>query len=138
VDTNLVVLTGTVVSAAERAVGHQGRTLTELRLAVARPGRKGEAEAPPISVTIWDYALGTAVRELADGTPLTVVGRLQGRVWNERLYLEVIGERVTVDVAAGPGEPAAPAERPVPQAPPREPADADARPDPPGRDRVPF
>jgi hypothetical protein len=41
VDTNVVVLTGRLVSAAERMVGQSGRTLTELRLACPRPGRMG-------------------------------------------------------------------------------------------------
>ena len=120
-DTNVVVLTGRLVSAAERTVGQSGRTLTELRLSVARPGRKGEAEAQMvIPVTLWTPDLGAAVRALPEGTPLTVVGRLQAREWNNRLYLELIGESVTVDVAAAPGEPAAPTGRPPARATPRE------------------
>jgi hypothetical protein len=42
-DLNVVALTGRLISAAERAVGQTGRTLTELRLGVARPpGGAGE------------------------------------------------------------------------------------------------
>jgi single-stranded DNA-binding protein len=109
-DTNTVLLTGRLVSAAERTVGQQGRTLVELRLGVARPGRKGEAEQQTVlPVTIWTGEVGAAVLGLREGTLLTVVGRLQAREWNGRLYLELVGESVTVDVAAMPGEAASPA-----------------------------
>jgi hypothetical protein len=123
-DTNLVLLTGTVVSVIERTVGPQGRTLTELRLALARPGRKGEAETPTVlPITIWAPDVGAAVLGLPDGMPVTVVGRLHALEWNTKLYLDVIAETVSVAVAAGSGEPVAPAPRPVPQAPPREAAE---------------
>jgi single-stranded DNA-binding protein len=119
-DTNLVVLTGTKVSAAERTVGPSGRTLTELRLAVTRPGRKGEAEPPMVvPVTIWADVVGIAVRELAEGTPLTVVGRLQAREWKERLYLELVADAVTVDVTAGPDAPPPSPSRPIGRPTPR-------------------
>jgi hypothetical protein len=83
--------------------------------------------------------VGAAVLELPAGTPVTIVGRLQAREWHTRIYLELVAETVTVDVAVGPGEPAASAERPVPRAAPRasRPMRTE-RPDPPGRDRVPF
>jgi single-stranded DNA-binding protein len=104
VDTNVVVLTGRLVSATERTVGQQGRTLVELRLAIARPGRKGEGEAQTIlPLTIWDGPMGLAVRDLPEGTPLTVVGRVTAREWNARLYLELLAETVAVDVTAVPG-----------------------------------
>jgi single-stranded DNA-binding protein len=125
---NTVVLTGTVVAATERTVGQSGRTLTELRLAITRSGRPGEGDAQTvIPVTIWATDVGAAVREVPEGTPLTVVGRLQAREWNTRLYLELIGEHVTVAVTgssgAAPGAPqaAAPSASPAvaPAAPPR-------------------
>ena len=101
VDTNVVVLTGRLVSAAERTVSQSGRTLTELRVGLARPGRKGDVDQETVlPITIWTADVGAAVRELPDGTPVTVVGRLQAREWNNRLYLELIAESVTVDVAA--------------------------------------
>jgi hypothetical protein len=119
-DTNVVVLTGRFVSAAERTVGQSGRTLRELRLTVTRPGRKGEAEQTTIiPVTLWDGVLGIAVRELAEGTPLTVVGRVSAREGNTRLFLELIGESVTVDVAAGPAAPPPPVPRSTARATPR-------------------
>jgi single-stranded DNA-binding protein len=102
-DTNLVVLTGRLVSAAERAVGQSGRTLTELRLGLARPGRKGDADQETVvPVTIWATDVGAAVRALPDGTPLTVVGQLRGREWQDRVFLDLVAETVTVDVAAAP------------------------------------
>jgi single-stranded DNA-binding protein len=120
-DTNLVVLTGHLVSATERIVGHQGRSLTELRLAVARPSRKGEGEAPTsLPITIWAPDLGTAVRDLPEGTPLTVIGRLSGREWSSptgqtRKFVEIVAEHVTGAVAAERGESAArPAEEGLP------------------------
>jgi hypothetical protein len=120
-DTNVVLVSGRVLSAAERTVGHAGRTLVELRLGVTRPGRKGEAEQQTVlPITIWAGDVGAAVLGLAPGTPLTVLGRLGAREWNTRLYLELLGETVTVDVAAGPGETAAPTSRSVPRAAPRE------------------
>jgi single-stranded DNA-binding protein len=131
-DTNLVLLTGRLVSAAERTVGQSGRTLVELRLGVARPGRKGEAEQQAVlPITIWTGDVGAAVLGLREGTPVTVLGRLTAREWNNRLYLELVGESVTVDVAAMPGEAAppagaeapAPARRPVSRATSREPGD---------------
>jgi hypothetical protein len=44
-DRNLTLLIGTVAGVTTRAVGQQGRTLTELRVNVARPARKGDAES---------------------------------------------------------------------------------------------
>jgi hypothetical protein len=69
-----------------------------------------------LPVTIWAGDVGAAVREVPEGTPLTVVERLSARGWNGRLDLELVSEGVTVDVTALPGEAAAPAERPVPRA----------------------
>jgi single-stranded DNA-binding protein len=110
VDLNVVVVTGRLVSAVERAVGQSGRVLTELRLGIARPSRKGEAEQPTVvPITIWAGDVGAAVRDLPEGTRLTVVGRVSAREWNTRLYVEVIADAVTMAVAAGPGEPAVPA-----------------------------
>ena len=131
-DTNVVVVTGRLISAAERTVGQQGRTLVELRLAVARAGRKGEGDQQAVlPVTIWAGDVGAAVRAVPEGTPLTLVGRLQAREWNNRLYLELVAESVSMDVTSSPGEaapparaePPAPARRPVPRATPRAPAD---------------
>jgi hypothetical protein len=119
-DTNLVVLTGRLVSAADRTVGQSGRTLTELRLAVTRPGRKSEGEQQMIvPITLWDAVVGIAVRELPAGTPLTVVGRVSAREGNTRLFLELLGESVTVDVAAGPDAPPPPVPRSTARATPR-------------------
>jgi single-stranded DNA-binding protein len=141
VDLNVVVLTGRLVSAAERAVGQTGRTLTELRLGLARAGRKGEAEQPTVvPITIWDYALGVAVRELAEGTPVTVVGRISAREWTSpsgqaRTFVEVVGETVTVDVAAGGPETPAPSANAEAPAPARRPRSAAPRA---SADDVPF
>jgi single-stranded DNA-binding protein len=102
-DTNVVILTGRVVSTAERVVGQRGQTLTELRLAVTRPGRKGEAESEmTVPVTVWASAVGTAVRALPVGTPLTVLGRLQAREWQDRIFLDLVAESVSVNVEAVP------------------------------------
>jgi hypothetical protein len=69
-DLNVVLLRGVLAAATERSVGHQERTLVELRLAVTRPGRTGEGEARVlILVTIWAGAVGAAVRALPPGTP---------------------------------------------------------------------
>jgi len=138
-DTNVVILTGTVSSAVERAVGQTGRLLTELRLSLTRPGRKGE-EHQTIPVTIWDHLLGIAVRELPEGTPVTVVGRISARDWTSprgqaRTFVEVVSETVTVDVAAGPPgthAPSANAEAPAPARRPRPAASRDSA------DDVPF
>jgi single-stranded DNA-binding protein len=126
-DTNLVVLTGRLVSAAERAVGQSGRPLTELRLAVARLGRTGEREPPTvIPVTVWAGDVGAAVCGRPEGTPVRIVARLQSREWNQRVYVEVVAETVSVDVTAPLGTDAAPARRPVARAAPRAAADDDA------------
>jgi hypothetical protein len=72
-----------LVSAAERAVGHSGHTLTELRLACTCPCRKGEGETQAVlPVTIWAGDVGAAVREMPEGTPLTVVRRLSAREYH--------------------------------------------------------
>ena len=104
-DTNITILTGTVVAATERTIGQQNRSLVELRLGVTRPGRRGEPEAPRdvIPLTIWDGALGAAVLGLAERTPVTVVARVGSREWNGKLYLELLAEHVTADVASAPG-----------------------------------
>jgi single-stranded DNA-binding protein len=103
VDLNVVLLSGVLAAATERTVGQQGRTLVEPRLAVARPGRTGEGAAQTVlPITIWAGDVGAAVCAVPEGTPLTVVGRLQAREWNNRLYLELIAESVTVDVSVAP------------------------------------
>jgi single-stranded DNA-binding protein len=114
-DKNSVVLIGSLAGVAQRPIGQQGRTLVELRLAVSRPGRKGEGEvAEVVPVIIWDGRLGDALLDLAPGTPLTVVGRVSARSWTpagggaERIFTEVVAEQVLVDATrAAPGEPAA-------------------------------
>ena len=113
-DKNMVIVTGTLASATERTVGQQGRTLTELRLAVARPGRKGEGEqTDTVPVTIWNDDVGTAVLILPAGTPLTIIGKLTSREWNNRLYLELLADHVAVDVVTpGEGREATPTARP--------------------------
>jgi single-stranded DNA-binding protein len=117
VDRNLTILTGTLVSAASRTIGQQGKSLVELKLAVSRPGRKGEGEqTDTIPVTIWSGDLGAAVLGLGEGTPCTVVARVSSREWNGKLYLELIGEHVTIGATmAASGEPveAVPAEAPA-------------------------
>ena len=129
-----------------RAIGQQGRSLVELRLAVTRPGRKGEGETSEVvPITIWDGALGAALLDLAPGTPLTVVGRISAREWSApggqaKTFVEVVGERVTIGVetVGGVNEPreAAPASQPS-----AEPAAAPSRPAgarPASRSEVPF
>jgi single-stranded DNA-binding protein len=133
---NQVVLIGDVVSVAERAVGQSGRTLVEARVAVMRPGRKGEGEARDvIPVVVWDGATGAALTALAPGTALVILGRVSAREWTAptgqtRTFVEIVAEHVTVDVAAAPGavRAAAPAGRPIARAAPRASAD----------DSVPF
>jgi hypothetical protein len=108
-DRNVVLLSGTVAAVGTRAVGQQGRTLTELRINVARPVRKDDAEqCDLIAATIWSPELGAAVQALAVDTAVTLAGRLTSREWNGRHYLELVGDSVRVDVLMLPaGEPVA-------------------------------
>jgi single-stranded DNA-binding protein len=147
-DRNSLILSGALVAASERSVGSSGRTLTEMKLAVTRPGRKGEGEAREVvPITIWAPEVGAAMRDLPAGTPLTVLGQISAREWTApsgqtKTFLEVVGEAVLVDATmATLGEPAAvaPAHPPV-----AEPVAAPARPGGPTRreprdaDKVPF
>ena len=107
-DKNITILTGTWAAASSRAIGPQGRSLVELRLRVTRPGKKGEGEtAEVVPVIVWDATLGAALCDLADGTPLTVVGRISAREWQApggqvKTFVEVVAESVTVDAATVP------------------------------------
>jgi single-stranded DNA-binding protein len=107
-----VVLSGVLAAASLRTIGH-GRTLVDLRLAVTRPARKGEGTTREvIPITLWAGDVGAAVLGLAAGTPLVVLGRVSAREWTSpsgavKTFLEVVGERVTVDVEALGAEPRA-------------------------------
>ena len=94
---------------------------------------------------MWTPELGTALLELASGTPVTVVGRISAREWQSpgrqtKTFVEVVAESVTIEVETlgGGGEsrevPSS-GSRPVaePAAPPRP---TSARPA--SRDSVPF
>jgi single-stranded DNA-binding protein len=102
-DKNVLILTGALVSATERAIGTAGRMLTEIKVAVARPGRKGEGEIREVvPIVIWAPEVGAAVRALPEGMLLTVLGRVSAREWTApsgqaKTFLEVVGEHVLVD-----------------------------------------
>src|SRR5262245_39631609 len=58
-DRNVTLLTGTRAGVSSRMVGQQGRTLTELRLNVAKPGKRGEPEVFDLIVaSLWNAELG--------------------------------------------------------------------------------
>jgi single-stranded DNA-binding protein len=142
VDKNIIVMTGTWAAASARAIGQSGRSLTELRLRVTRPGKKGEGEtAEVVPCIIWDGTLGAVLLDLAPGTPLTVIGRISAREWQApggqtKTFVEVVGESVTVDAAAmGAPSETAPVARPV-VAPAVQSRPAGARPA--SSDSVPF
>ena len=83
VDTNVVVLTGGPGLGRPGGPWATRGTLTELRLACTCPGRKGEGETQTVlPVTIWAGDVGATGREMPEGTPRTVVGRLSAREYH--------------------------------------------------------
>ena len=98
-----VIVTGTLAAATERTVGQSGPDAHRAP-AGRRPDRdaKGSGEqADTIPVTIWnDDRRDRRPDGLPAGTPLTVIGKLTSREWNNRLYLELVADHVAVDVAA--------------------------------------
>jgi hypothetical protein len=112
-DRNGVVLTGRLVSAESRTIRTSGRSLVELKVRVSRPPRRGETDGyETVPVTVWDATLGAALLELAPGTALLILGTLRAREYNTRLYLELVADHISVDLAKADGAPPAPAARP--------------------------
>lgn len=82
---NKVILMGNIVKDPELRYTPQGTAVTDIRMAVNDPRKKGEKDvAVFVDVTLWEKQAEAVCEYLRKGRPILVEGRIAADTWDDK------------------------------------------------------
>lgn len=82
---NKVILMGNIVKDPELRYTPQGTAVTDIRLAINDPSKKGEKGAAVfVDITLWEKQAEAVCEYLRKGRPILVEGRIAADTWDDK------------------------------------------------------